>query len=129
MTGVMGRRHLLTSSPLQRSSSRPGSQELHWPPQDHGGLWHEGVFTVMGGCERYARMVKSQTLRVFSPLTGDGREGFGKTRYAMAEVGVCVALEPHGLGEGGPNACVMVVACTVVGTVAVGCSWARFTAL
>ena len=47
----------------------------------------------------------------------------------MAEVGVCVAPEPHGLGEGRPNACAMVVACTVVGPVAVGCSWARYTVI
>ena len=45
------------------------------------------------------------------------------------EVGVCVAPEPHGLGEGSSNACVTVVACTVVGLVAVGCSWARFTVI
>ena len=34
-------------------------------------------------------------------------------QHALAEVAVCVALEPHGLGEGGSksNACVMVVAC------------------
>ena len=43
---------------------------------------------------------------------------------AQAEVGVCVAPEPHGLGEGSSNACIMAVACTVVGPVAVGCSWA-----
>ena len=43
---------------------------------------------------------------------------------AQAEVGVCVAPEPHGLGEGSSNACIMVAACTVVGPVAVGCSWA-----
>ena len=47
----------------------------------------------------------------------------------LAEVGVCVvAPEPHGLGEGSSNVCLVVVACTVVGPVAVGCSWARSTA-
>jgi len=51
------------------------------------------------------------------------------TQHALAEVDVCVAPEPHGLGEGSSNVRVMVVACTVVGTVAVGCSWARSTAL
>ena len=43
---------------------------------------------------------------------------------AQAEVAVCVAPEPHGLGEGSSGACIVVVACTVVGPVAVGCSWA-----
>ena len=52
-----------------------------------------------------------------------------RVQHAMAEVGVCVAPEPHGLGEGSPNACAMVVACTVVGPVAVGCSWARYTVI
>ena len=50
-------------------------------------------------------------------------------QHAHAEVGVCVAPEPHGLGEGSSNACVTVVACTVVGPVAVGCSWARCTVI
>ena len=48
-----------------------------------------------------------------------------RAQHAMAEVGVCVAPEPHGLGEGGSNVRVMAVGCTVVGPVAVGCSWAR----
>ena len=52
-----------------------------------------------------------------------------RVQHAMAEVGVCVAPEPHGLGEGSPNACAMVVACTVVGPVAVGCSWARYAVI
>ena len=52
-----------------------------------------------------------------------------RVQHAHAEVGVCVAPEPHGLGEGSPNACAMVVACTVVGPVAVGCSWARYTVI
>ena len=51
----------------------------------------------------------------------------GACQHALAEVDVCVAPEPHGLGEGGSNVRVMVVTCTVVGLVAVGCSWARFT--
>ncbi len=52
-----------------------------------------------------------------------------RVQRALAEVGVCVAPEPHGLGEGTSNACVMAVPCTVVGPVAVGCSWARSTAI
>ena len=35
-------------------------------------------------------------------------------QHALAEVAVCVALEPHGLDEGSSNVCLMVVACTVV---------------
>ena len=45
----------------------------------------------------------------------------------LVEVDVCVAPEPLGLHEGSSRVCRMVVACPVVGTVAVGCSWARFT--
>ena len=46
---------------------------------------------------------------------------------AQAEVGVCVAREPHGLDEGSSNESAMVTVCTVVGTVAVGCSRAGST--
>ena len=42
-----------------------------------------------------------------------------RVQHALAEVAVCVALEPHGLDEGSSNVCLMVVACTVVGAVAV----------
>ena len=48
-------------------------------------------------------------------------------QHAQAEVAVCVAPEPHGLGEGSSKERVMAVGCTVVGPVAVGCSWARST--
>ena len=49
--------------------------------------------------------------------------------HALVEVAVCVALEPHGLGEGGSNARVMAVGCTVVGPVAVGGSRAGPTVI
>ena len=47
--------------------------------------------------------------------------------HTLAEVDVCVALEPHGLGERSPNVSGIVTACTVVGPVAVGCSRAGST--
>ena len=52
-----------------------------------------------------------------------------RVQHALVEVHVCVAPEPLGLGEGSSNACLMLVACTVVGPVAVGCSWARYTVI
>ena len=48
-------------------------------------------------------------------------------QHAQAEVDVCVAREPHGLDEGSSNESAMVTVCTVVGTVAVGCSRAGST--
>ena len=51
-----------------------------------------------------------------------------RVQHALVEVDVCVAPEPHGLHEGSSRVCRMVVACPVVGTVAAGCAWARFTA-
>ena len=48
---------------------------------------------------------------------------------AVVEVDVCVASEPHGLDERGSNESATVMVCTVVGPVAVGCSWARFPAI
>ena len=47
----------------------------------------------------------------------------------LAEVGVCVAPEPHELGEGSSNVCVMGVACTVVGLVTAVGRWSRFYGL
>ena len=44
--------------------------------------------------------------------------------HVLAEVDVCVAPEPHGLGEGSSNVCLMAVTCPVIGPVAIGCSWA-----
>ena len=51
-----------------------------------------------------------------------------RVQHALVEVDVCVAPEPLGLHEGSSRVCRMVVACPVVGTVAAGCAWARFTA-
>ena len=51
-----------------------------------------------------------------------------RAQHALVEVDVCVAPEPLGLHEGSSRVCRMVVACRVVGTVAAGCAWARFTA-
>ena len=48
---------------------------------------------------------------------------------AVVEVDVCVASEPHGLDERGSNESATVMVCTVVGPVAVGCSWPRFPAI
>ena len=52
-----------------------------------------------------------------------------RMEHMLVEVDVCVALEPHRLGLGGSNVSVMVVACPVAGSVAVGCSWARYTVI
>ena len=51
-----------------------------------------------------------------------------RVQHALVEVDVCVAPEPLELHEGSSSVCRMVVACPVVGTVAAGCAWARFTA-
>ena len=51
-----------------------------------------------------------------------------RVQHALVEVDVCVAPKPLGLHEGSSRVCRMVVACPVVGTVAAGCAWARFTA-
>ena len=51
-----------------------------------------------------------------------------RVQHALVEVDVCVAPEPLGLHEGSSRVCRMLVACPVVGTVAAGCAWARFTA-
>ena len=51
-----------------------------------------------------------------------------RVQHALVEVDVCVAPKPLGLHEGSSRVCTMMVACPVVGTVAVGCAWARFTA-
>ena len=51
-----------------------------------------------------------------------------RVQHALVEVDVCVAPEPLRLHEGSSRVCTMMVACPVVGTVAAGCAWARFTA-
>ena len=51
-----------------------------------------------------------------------------RVQHALVEVDVCVAPEPLRLHEGSSRVCRMMVACPVVGTVAAGCAWARFTA-
>ena len=51
-----------------------------------------------------------------------------RVQHALVEVDVCVAPEPLGLHEGSSRVCRMVVAYPMVGTVAAGCAWARFTA-
>ena len=53
----------------------------------------------------------------------------GVCLMAVVEVDVCVASEPHGLDERGSNESATVMVCSVVGPVAVGCSWARFPAI
>ena len=92
-----------------------------WASDDWAG-WFESRGDWLQLVSRCGRVCVARTRRAIST-------SLLRVQHAMAEVGVCVAPEPHGLGEGSPNACAMVVACTVVGPVAVGCSWARYTVI
>ena len=92
-----------------------------------GGLWLR-----LQGCVAWLAVRLATTCLVMRRLVhrenaSPDLDSMVRIQHAMAKVGVCVALEPHELGEGSSNERVMAVGCTVVGPVAVGCSWARYT--
>ena len=115
-------RVIVSCSQMQRSGSLCGPSTSRAHGSEQWAAWFGSRSNWLQFVSRCGDVCVAKSPRPMSTSTG-------VCLTAVVEVDVCVASEPHGLDERGSNESSTVMVCTVVGPVAVGCSWARFPAI